>query len=1120
MSRSTMSRQSNGDSTPARDLLLPHPAEDLSADDDLLSWVLVDQLGCMPNTKLGVHPQQVKFVGPPFKTDEVLNIVRETVTKGDLHGAMKRLQEFWLFQQHLQSKLTANQKERFIQHLRRYLLCLQPTSRVEIHLTSRYSFVTGHTELAVFATRPLARGLVIQELQGSVVPLPEEWREEMDIGDDFAVEAAEESGSERDEEEEDVRSEAFTSTSGRRGKSKTKEESRRQGQRRSDRTKRRDFSIVWSGLKRCYQLFLGPARFLNHDCNPNVELLRQGNYVTFRVIRPVRIGEELTTFYGENYFGKGNVECLCLTCEKNHHGGFTPKPENSRRTSRHLSRDFTADPPCVRGRSSVSHSRESMSTGLNSLKHETAIKQEPFSDDEHEVYIGLSTATSLTTEEECDTPIENVSNTPRIASPFGESLASDVDSVIMPPRRERYARKAAQNSKSWLLLKGRGSKTDVDENLAFVGDDEEFPPDFPRCATCAKPLSDQIWYNGRYFDHCQRCVRHALVFELPWPAHKPQEVQEYPPAYLIPPGYIPPKISTVPLPSLSKNKPAPRVNIIATSETPPRAGTSMEDRGHRLRKQIEIEEYIVNSLREAAWSVQEAKELAQEAKEEAKRKRKEEKMRLDAMRIKGNGIWQRYEYVDEEELKRKQEAMWRVEPGITRRGTVRKIPQVEKSDEKKVKQTGMEAEGVDTAIKEEARAKKNEEKRRKRAEEKLKREQKIREEERRKEEKRLKDRERKRRAKEMRKEEKERMVQTAVSNYTSSFQRDNGYAQPSVDDDEEDNEDLEDEIMVAAAPELLAYYSPEMPKANELPSSAVVPARPLARRTSKSTSQSPLSSEFKVLTSSPQTTISMSAISASNNHAVGAGVSASTPRQAIMLHIPARHIPSKDSASSMLKRKRLPGTVKTVKDEMAEAAPAKTGQAKSEKDNGGSSILVNSSQTKEGGVLPKEDNGNGKGPASHSPKSTISAMGFTKQTALASQGLPSGRSEGYLPPPFPPFRAADYPSVATMAAPGLSSTLSRPGTSPGDVAIASASSPSDASLSLITAAAGKDATDGEPLQGKLQGLVQNFGPSAASKNNKRRLSEDEVEATSQLQLPPAKKKRTFFPSIFQHPMEI
>jgi histone-lysine N-methyltransferase SUV420H len=56
---------------------LPHPAEDLSADDDLLSWILVDQLGCLPNTKLGVHPQQVKFVGPTFKTEDVMNIVHD-----------------------------------------------------------------------------------------------------------------------------------------------------------------------------------------------------------------------------------------------------------------------------------------------------------------------------------------------------------------------------------------------------------------------------------------------------------------------------------------------------------------------------------------------------------------------------------------------------------------------------------------------------------------------------------------------------------------------------------------------------------------------------------------------------------------------------------------------------------------------------------------------------------------------------------------------------------------------------------------------------------------------------------------------------------------------------------
>ncbi|KIR30323.1 hypothetical protein I307_03432 [Cryptococcus deuterogattii 99/473] len=106
-----------------------------------------------------------------------------------------------------------------------------------------------------------------------------------------------------------------------------------------------------------------------------------------------------------------------------------------------------------------------------------------------------------------------------------------------------------------------------------------------------------------------------------------------------------------------------------------------------------------------------------------------------------------------------------------------------------------------------------------------------------------------------------------------------------------------------------------------------------------------------------------------------------------------------------------------------------------------------------------------------------------------------------------------------MSAPDLSSTLSRPDTCREDMAVASASSPSDASLSLTTAAAIKDAMDGEPLQEKLQGLVHNLGPSIAIKNNKRLLSESE-EATLQVQLPLAKKKRTFFPSIFQHPVDM
>ncbi|WVO19873.1 uncharacterized protein IAS62_001163 [Cryptococcus decagattii] len=169
--------------------------------------------------------------------------------------------------------------------------------------------------------------------------------------------------------------------------------------------------------------------------------------------------------------------------------------------------------------------------------------------------------------------------------------------------------------------------------------------------------------------------------------------------------------------------------------------------------------------------------------------------------------------------------------------------------------------------------------------------------------------------------------------------------------------------------------------------------------------------------------------------------------------------------------------------------------------------------------LLKEDKEKGMGRASHSPKSIISAMEFTKQTAVISQELLSGTYGGYFPPPFSPLRTTDHQSPTTMSAPDLSTTLSRPYTFPEDMAVPSASSPSDASLSLTTAAAIKDAMGGEPLQEKLQGLVQNLDPSIAIKNNKRRLSEYE-EATLQVQLPLAKKKRTFFPSIFQHPVDM
>jgi len=62
---------------------------------------------------------------------------------------------------------------------------------------------------------------------------------------------------------------------------------------------RRDFSIVLSSRNKSASLFLGPARFANHDCGANARLMTSGTAgMEIIAVRDIEVGEEITVTYG------------------------------------------------------------------------------------------------------------------------------------------------------------------------------------------------------------------------------------------------------------------------------------------------------------------------------------------------------------------------------------------------------------------------------------------------------------------------------------------------------------------------------------------------------------------------------------------------------------------------------------------------------------------------------------------------------------------------------------------------------------------------------------------------------------------------------------------------------
>lgn len=165
---------------------------------------------------------------------------------------------------------TDKEKDDFRKHLRRYAQIYLPDCPFEVSTTNRYTIVTY--EAAVTARRFIKRGESIKYLSGIQVVITPQEEEEM--------------------------------------------------------TKRKkDFSIVVSSRNKCASLFMGPARFANHDCDANARLvITSQSTIEIFASKNIEQGDEITVTYGENYFGEDNCECLCQTCERNLANGWA-QPE-------------------------------------------------------------------------------------------------------------------------------------------------------------------------------------------------------------------------------------------------------------------------------------------------------------------------------------------------------------------------------------------------------------------------------------------------------------------------------------------------------------------------------------------------------------------------------------------------------------------------------------------------------------------------------------------------------------------------------------------------------------------------------------------------------------------------
>ncbi|KAJ9476617.1 SET domain-containing protein [Pseudozyma hubeiensis] len=473
--------------------------EDLSADDDILSDILLDNLEFEP--AISTHKMNPNYRGHRFDRNAVSIIVRKrVVVEKDITAAIEDLGKLGIIQKYLTNK-TQRQISSFHSHARRYLESYLPESGVEFALTTRYKRVMmqkagrapgadaeASTSAVKLEDAPSSPGKDIAEDRGKVRAKGRSSLDRAATSIGAAPAASEKAdlsvlamrtfkpgelinfckGGLKDltkSEDDALREEASSSR-----------EKRKDAEYKGVLGPGRDFSVIRSARKGCSQLLLGPARFVNHDCNPNTEFYRMGATMVFKVIRPIHRNEEITTFYGENYFEWGNSECMCATCESRGTGAFSdpslPPPveptEHSEAVEVKLEdASATGTPNEANGRRQSRRASRPTGTSSSALPSPSPTP---------------SLTPSLTTVPGEDTPKDKKSK---------RDFLADLKLAEHGPSDDR--------SDPW--AEGAGPKC--------------------RCLTCGATFwAPEKWWTP---DECPRCERHYKIFKADWPGRVPTE---------------------------------------------------------------------------------------------------------------------------------------------------------------------------------------------------------------------------------------------------------------------------------------------------------------------------------------------------------------------------------------------------------------------------------------------------------------------------------------------------------------------------------------------------------------------------------------------------------------------